>query len=109
MPQVVTRTIILSSRGWVILLGIFGFGLIYQFLLLLVLVLAVVGLLGGSDGTLVAEAVEDAGGKGGPPQNLERTVSVCCCADIVTAADSPARPSDAGWRCWQADRTFGGA
>lgn len=89
MPQGIRRTIILCSRGWVLLLGIFGLGLIYQFLLLLVLVLAMVGLLAGGDGTLVAEAVEDAGGKGGPPQNLYIRISVCCYTYIVTIWDSP--------------------
>lgn len=70
------RTIVSRGRGRVLLLGIFGLGLLYQFLLLLVLVLAVVGLLGGVDGALVAEAVEETGGKGGPPQNLGDSISM---------------------------------
>lgn len=68
MPQ--ERTIVAGSGSRVLLLGIFGLGLLYQFLLLLVLVLAVLGLLGSGDGALVAEAVEETAGKGGPPQNL---------------------------------------
>ena len=68
MPQ--QRTIVTASGGRVLLLGIFGLGLVYQFLLLLVLVLVVLSLLRGSDGTLVGEAVEDTDGKSGPPQNL---------------------------------------
>ncbi len=74
MPQ--GRTIVSRGRGRVLQLGVFGLGLIYQFLLLVELVLVVLGLLGGSDGALVAEAVEETGGKGGPPQNLENAISM---------------------------------
>ncbi len=72
MPQ--QRTIVTAGGGRVLLLGVFGLGLVYQFLLLLVLVLVVLGLLRGSDGALVRETVEDADGKGGPPQNLQKVV-----------------------------------
>lgn len=65
------HTIVAASGSRVLLLGIFGLGLVYQFLLLLVLVLVVLGLLRGRNGTLVREAVEDTDGKGGPPQNLD--------------------------------------
>lgn len=72
MPQ--QRTIVTAGGGRVLLLGVFGLGLVYQFLLLLVLVLVVLGLLRGGDGALVGESVEDTDGKGGPPQNLKRVV-----------------------------------
>lgn len=68
------HTIIAASGSWVLLLGIFGLGLVYQFLLLLVLVLVVLGLLRGRNGTLMREAVEDTDGKGGPPQNLDNRI-----------------------------------
>ena len=54
------------------LLLVFCLGLVDNLLLLLVLVLIVCSLLGRFNCPLVGETIEDAKGKGGPPQNLNR-------------------------------------
>lgn len=68
MPQ--ELTIVLGRRRRVILLSICCLGLIYQALLLVIFVLLVIGLLCGSDGSLMGESVEDADGESGPSEDL---------------------------------------
>lgn len=71
-PLANMRTVVVCcGRG--LLLRVLGLGLLYQLLLLLVLVLRVLSSLCRSDFALVGEAVEDAKGEGGPPEDLEIT------------------------------------
>lgn len=65
------RTIVCRRHDRALLLCVLGLGLVYQLLLLLILVLRMLSSLCRGDCALVGEAVEDAKGEGGPPEDLE--------------------------------------
>ena len=52
------------------LLGVLSLGLVYQFLLLVELVLLVLGFLRSSDGALMRESVKHTNRQSGPPEDL---------------------------------------
>lgn len=52
------------------LLGVLSLGLVYQFLLLVELVLLVLGLLRSGDGALMRESVKHTNSQSGPPEDL---------------------------------------